>query len=298
MPLNPFARSHIEDYLHGKDPWAVVTGSTDGIGKETATVLLSKGFNALIHGRNPTKLSETLNTLQILHPKRRVSSVLADFSTPTPENIFAIPSYISSNNLRVTLFINNAAAVGGRLAAFSDMPSEAIDRMLNTGVVFLTKLCHEVIPLMKEDRVGGKAMMVNIGSAAGEYPTPFVSVYSGTKGYLLSFTRILASEALLSSSNITFLYIDVHAVSTPGNKAPISKTSPSAETYARSLVFALGQRKYQGRGGAGVLVTPYWGHKMERVMVGLIPKGMVERITIGKMKALADRRDGKENKNK
>jgi len=26
--------SHIEDYQHGNDAWAVVTGSTDGIGKE------------------------------------------------------------------------------------------------------------------------------------------------------------------------------------------------------------------------------------------------------------------------
>ena len=34
----------------------LITGATDGIGLETAKMLVSKGHHVLVHGRNPTKL--------------------------------------------------------------------------------------------------------------------------------------------------------------------------------------------------------------------------------------------------
>jgi 17beta-estradiol 17-dehydrogenase / very-long-chain 3-oxoacyl-CoA reductase len=234
MSLNPFARSHIEDYLHGEEPWAVVTGSTDGIGKacvfsspllsissthylklpfRTATVLLSKGFNVLLHGRNPTKLSATLESLKSLHPDRGLASVIADISNTIPESISAIPNYITSNNLRVTLFINNAAFVDVELRAFSDTPADLVDTMLNTGVVFFTKLCHKMIPLMREERVGGKAMMVNMGSMAAEYTMPFVTVYTGAKGFMLvSFVLFFEflSVASMMQGAIVMIFPVIH----------------------------------------------------------------------------------------
>jgi len=286
MPLNPFATSHIEDYLHGEEPWAVVTGSTDGIGKATAKQLLSKGFNVLIHGRTPSKASALVDTLQALFPSQRVASVIADFSQPTPENISAIPNYIREHNLRVTLFVNNVASTDNMLYLFTDVPPGVTDKYLNIGIVVFTKLCQEVVPLMKEERLGGRAMMVNLGSAAAELPTPYLALYAGTKGYMLSFTRTLACEALMTSSTLTFLYVDVHAVSTAGNSTPESIVVPSADKFARSLLFEIGRRKHQGkdgrggRGGAHVIVTPYWGHGLERMMLAVIPASTIEQFAV------------------
>lgn len=39
--------------------WAIITGSTDGIGKAMAFELASKGLNLLLVGRNPLKLEAT-----------------------------------------------------------------------------------------------------------------------------------------------------------------------------------------------------------------------------------------------
>jgi len=286
MPLNPFATSHIEDFLHGEEPWAVVTGSTDGIGKATASHLLSKGFNVLIHGRTPSKASSVVNAFRASYPSRRVESVIADFSKTDPETVSAIPNYIRSNNLRVTLFINNVASTDNMLYPFDKVPPEVIDKTLNVGVVVFAKLCREVIPLMSEERIGGRAMMANLGSAAGEVPAPYVALYAGTKGFMLSFTRILATESYMTSSNLVFLYVNVHAVSTTGNETPETFVVPSASKYARSLVFELGRRKHQGKGGRGgrggsnVLVTPYLGHRLERIMLACIPARKIEEFSI------------------
>ena len=90
----------------------------------------------------------------------------------------------------------------------------------------------------------------------------------------------------MTSSALTFLYVDVHAVSTAGNSTPESIVVPSADKFSRSLLFEIGRRKHQGKGGRGgrggthVLVTPYWGHQLERMMLAVIPGSKIEEITI------------------
>ncbi|PLX75638.1 MAG: oxidoreductase, partial [Azoarcus sp.] len=44
----------------------LVTGSTDGIGLETAKMLVSKGHTVLLHGRNPHKLADVEKALSAL----------------------------------------------------------------------------------------------------------------------------------------------------------------------------------------------------------------------------------------
>jgi NAD(P)-dependent dehydrogenase (short-subunit alcohol dehydrogenase family) len=41
----------------------LITGSTDGIGLATATMLVSQGHHVLLHGRNPDKSKEAERTL-------------------------------------------------------------------------------------------------------------------------------------------------------------------------------------------------------------------------------------------
>ncbi|MCU7810640.1 MAG: SDR family NAD(P)-dependent oxidoreductase, partial [Candidatus Thiodiazotropha sp. (ex Notomyrtea botanica)] len=41
----------------------LITGSTDGIGLETAKMLVSLGHHVLLHGRNPAKLEQVERTL-------------------------------------------------------------------------------------------------------------------------------------------------------------------------------------------------------------------------------------------
>lgn len=47
--------------------WAIITGSTDGIGKAMAFELASKGLNLLLVGRNPLKLEATSKEIRDGH---------------------------------------------------------------------------------------------------------------------------------------------------------------------------------------------------------------------------------------
>ncbi|MDJ0708013.1 MAG: SDR family NAD(P)-dependent oxidoreductase [Leptolyngbyaceae cyanobacterium MO_188.B28] len=53
----------------------LITGSTDGIGLETAKMLVSKGHKVLLHGRNPTKLEKAEKSLSALPGNGRADAI-------------------------------------------------------------------------------------------------------------------------------------------------------------------------------------------------------------------------------
>ncbi len=59
----------------------LITGSTDGIGRETARVLARQGYDITVHGRSPRRVEDTVKELERLHPGGSVYGVTADFSS-------------------------------------------------------------------------------------------------------------------------------------------------------------------------------------------------------------------------
>lgn len=62
----------------GASKWAVVTGATDGIGREYAVQLAKKGYSVLIVGRSVDKLKEV--SQEILATGSKVEELVLDFS--------------------------------------------------------------------------------------------------------------------------------------------------------------------------------------------------------------------------
>lgn len=127
-------------------------------------------------------MASTVEEFKSKYPARRIEPVVADFSKLSDAS--NIPDLIKAKNLRVTLLINNVGATDGEICPFEDTKVSILEDALTTSVVFFTKLCYRMVPILKE--VNGPTMMVNIGSAAGQQPVPYVAVYSGTKGYMLA----------------------------------------------------------------------------------------------------------------
>lgn len=74
--------SDLERYRHKeehKEPWALITGSSDGIGLAFAYELASAGFNVILHGRNLSKLENAKKSIAQEHPSRSIHTVVAEF---------------------------------------------------------------------------------------------------------------------------------------------------------------------------------------------------------------------------
>lgn len=122
-----------------QDSYALITGASDGIGLGFAQELLSRGFNVILHGRNPAKLAAIQTSLQSTFPDRKVDTVIA-YTSDNQSDISGIIKSISTKE--VTVLVNN---VGGVFTVPKVMPliestAADIDKIINLNARFQTQL--------------------------------------------------------------------------------------------------------------------------------------------------------------
>ncbi len=84
----------------------LITGSTDGIGKQTALELAQKGNRIIIHGRNVERCIEVRNHIRAISGNKFVDFIAADLSSMEAVRIMA--EEIKTNYKRLDVLINNA----------------------------------------------------------------------------------------------------------------------------------------------------------------------------------------------
>ncbi|KAF4624902.1 hypothetical protein G7Y89_g13268 [Cudoniella acicularis] len=180
---------------HGK-PWALVTGTTSGLGHAISHQLTCKGFNILLHGRNATKLQELRETLQAEFPEREIEILVLDATTCFSPITYEISrAYIETvtRGKNITLLINNVG-VGHNLSQdfrpLGEFSNVDIDVLLNSNIGFMTHLTHLLLPVLERS---APALVLNIGSMAS-IGMPYLAVYSGTKSYMEVFSKALDAE--------------------------------------------------------------------------------------------------------
>jgi 17beta-estradiol 17-dehydrogenase / very-long-chain 3-oxoacyl-CoA reductase len=62
--------------------WAIVTGSTNGVGQEYAKQLAKRGFNIVQVARNQDKLEATQKLLHEINPDIEIRNILFNFDVP------------------------------------------------------------------------------------------------------------------------------------------------------------------------------------------------------------------------
>lgn len=99
-------RNMLEEYGHNS--WAIITGSSDGIGEEFAKQLARIGFNICLVSRTKSKLERVQSDIQQLNPSCKTKIVVADFSHAASEPSIFDRVYDSVKDLDVSLLINSA----------------------------------------------------------------------------------------------------------------------------------------------------------------------------------------------
>lgn len=87
----------------------LVTGSTDGIGKETARRLAAMGAAVIVHGRSPERGEEALEEIRDETGSEKLGLVVGDLSSM--REVRAIGEQVRSEHDRLDVLINNAGVV-------------------------------------------------------------------------------------------------------------------------------------------------------------------------------------------
>ncbi len=133
----------------------LITGSTDGIGLETAQMLVSLGHHVLLHGRKPAKLKDVESALSELPGEGRVESYLADFSRMA--DVEALAKAVAERHSELDVLINNA----GIFRTPNPITQDGLDVRFAVNTLAPYLLTQKLLPLL-----GSSGRVVNLSSAA------------------------------------------------------------------------------------------------------------------------------------
>lgn len=162
----------------------LVTGVTAGFGKAIAELLISKGHTVIGTGRRQEKLDELQTQLgdNFIPLNFDVSDLPA-----TKTALQTLPNDVLNN---LDVLVNNAGlALGLEPADKTDFADW--QQMVNTNILGLIHLTHEILPSMVANNDG---YIINLSSTAGSYPYFGGNVYGATKAFVTQFSLNLRAD--------------------------------------------------------------------------------------------------------
>jgi short-subunit dehydrogenase len=181
----------------GRNPLALVTGASGGIGYELARILARHGHDLVLVARSADKLAALAERLELDHGIQ-VRAIAKDLARP--EAAAEIHEWLAAEGLAVDVLVNNAGM--GLLGKFAEIGIEGDVEMLRLNVEAPTLLTRLLLPAMLER---GSGRILNLSSTAGFQPGPLMAVYYATKAYVLSFSEALANEVAGTGVTVTAL---------------------------------------------------------------------------------------------
>lgn len=162
----------------------LVTGVTAGFGKAIAELLISKGHTVIGTGRRQEKLDELQRQLgdKFIPLHFDISDLPA-----TKTALQTLPNDVLKN---LDVLVNNAGlALGLEPADKTDFADW--QQMVNTNILGLIHLTHEILPSMVANNDG---YIINLSSTAGSYPYFGGNVYGATKAFVTQFSLNLRAD--------------------------------------------------------------------------------------------------------
>lgn len=169
---------------HRFGPWALITGSSSGIGEAFARQLAASGLNLILVARRG-QLLERLG----LELQNRFGIDYRVVALDLTSNDILTPIRAATDDLDIGLVISNAG--GPFPGAFLSLPSEALFGQLRLDVTAPLQLVHHFAPKLAARRRGGLLLVSAMGATEG---LPLVAATSAGKAFVESLGRSLHGE--------------------------------------------------------------------------------------------------------
>lgn len=168
-----------------KNTTALITGSTDGLGRLLALQLARLGANVIVHGRSSEKAEPVVKELQEINSTGTFSSIVCDLNKPE-----TIPSSFADIK-QLDILINNAGVwqEGNTVEVSPDKIIEVMN--VNLGApMLITRTLLSVLVKSPYSQILNTSSIAGVTLPEGYYHT----IYTATKWGLQAFTEAMAKE--------------------------------------------------------------------------------------------------------
>ena len=169
----------------------IITGASQGIGRNIATSFLQNHSNIYLISRNKSKLLTLKKNLELTNPSNKV---IKCFSADVTNQSEIIEVFRAIGN--IDILINNAGITKDNLIV--RLSKDDWDSVINTNLNGTYNCCKIAAKYMIKQRSG---KIINISSIVGQIGNKGQSNYAASKAGILGLTKSLAKE--LASRNIT-----------------------------------------------------------------------------------------------
>ncbi len=162
-----------------RDRVCLVTGSTGGIGLETARMLAAEGARVVVCGRDPDGVEAARRAT------KATLGVVCDLAEPgAPDELIGETGEAVGP---VECLVNNVGEA--YQVRFEEVSDRQWDEMWQLNVMSYVRCIRAVLPAMRE---AGRGVIANVSSTAGKRPSTVMPNYSVTKAAVLSLSRLVA----------------------------------------------------------------------------------------------------------
>ncbi|TMW56160.1 hypothetical protein Poli38472_008808 [Pythium oligandrum] len=246
--------------------FALVTGATNGIGREIAYALAEKKYSVIIVARTEPILHRMRAEMELVNKPIEVEYCACDLATS--KGVQTLFDFLKEKNFVIDVLVNAAAAVEQK--DFKDLPAEKVDELLHLNLMAMTKITHFIVPDMVKR---GTGRILNISSLGAVASTPTAAIFGASKAYIASFSQAINYE--LRSTGVTATCYHAGAMEVDLNDPAVSKKAlTTVELSYTTVVHPKDSAKYALDAlfdVKDVAYDSYLNHLWAFLLRGLIP---------------------------
>jgi NAD(P)-dependent dehydrogenase (short-subunit alcohol dehydrogenase family) len=182
---------------------AIVTGSSSGIGFETALDLAREGYFTYATMRN-TKKGDTIKEIA---KKENLKLETLELDVDKEDSVKNAINKIVKEKGRIDILVNNAGY--GLFGCLEDISMEELKAQFETNFFGVVRVSQSVIPVMRKQKSG---IIVNVSSVAGKIGFPVSPGYISSKFAIEGLSESMRYE--LSPFGINVIIIEPGVIKT------------------------------------------------------------------------------------
>jgi len=167
---------------------ALITGGAGAIGRAIGGGFAAEGATVCLLDRDADRLAETCADLAERHGDENILALVADVRDSA--RVKECVQQVVEAHQTIDILVNNAAVT--RVVKIDECEDEHIDGIIDTNLKGYFYCAREAVGVMK--RNGTRGVILIISSKNGLFGAAEKSLYSATKGGVLTMARSLARE--------------------------------------------------------------------------------------------------------